>query len=87
MAQNSEEYRSLFRFATPEVLGFIQDAYEQSPSLFCEGISSTEIAELYAEIAIVFSAWRRLQRMRKSKEKWSEGDFVANVYVCIFPCM
>jgi hypothetical protein len=38
------------------------------------------MSELYAEIVTVFSAWKRLCRMRQSKEKWSEADFAANVY-------
>jgi solute carrier family 25 carnitine/acylcarnitine transporter 20/29 len=78
--QASEEFRSLSLFATPEILRFIQDAHMSSPHLFSDELSSTNIAELYTEIAIVFTAWRGLQQMRKSKEKWSEADFTANVY-------
>ncbi|KAF9462090.1 hypothetical protein BDZ94DRAFT_1290407 [Collybia nuda] len=40
----------------------------------------TEQRELYAEISVVFCAWKRLQWMRKSREKWSEADYAANVY-------
>jgi len=76
----SEGFRSLSLFATPEILRFIQDAHDSSPHLLSDELGSKDIAELYAEITIVFSAWRRLQRMRKSKEKWSEADFTANVY-------
>jgi solute carrier family 25 carnitine/acylcarnitine transporter 20/29 len=79
--QASEGFHVLSRFATPEILRFIQDAYKSSPYLFSDKISSDDIAKLYAEITIVFSAWRRLRRMRKSKEKWSEADFTANVFV------
>jgi len=76
----SEGYRSLSLITTPEILRFIQDAHENSPQLFSDEVSSMHIAELYAEITIVFSAWRRLERMQKSKEKWSEADYTANVY-------
>jgi solute carrier family 25 carnitine/acylcarnitine transporter 20/29 len=77
--QNSQEYHSLSRLATRAVLRFIHDAHELCPSLFSDRVDPSDLAALFAEITIVFSAWRRLQRMRKSKEKFSEADYVANV--------
>jgi len=77
----SEEFHALSLFATPEFLVFVQEAYDLCPTLFSEDdFASVDISEIYAEMTIVFSAWRRLRWMRKSKEKWSEADFVANVY-------
>jgi solute carrier family 25 carnitine/acylcarnitine transporter 20/29 len=72
-------------FATPEFLVFVQEAYDLCPALFSEDdFASVDISEIYAEMTIVFSAWRRLRWIRKSKEKWSEADFVANVYGRVF---
>ncbi|KAF8078771.1 hypothetical protein FPV67DRAFT_1558000 [Lyophyllum atratum] len=80
--KSSKEFNFLTQFSTPAFLGFIQDAYKLCPALFSDKVEnqSPEIPELYAEVSIVFSAWRRLRWMRKSKEKWSEADYVANVY-------
>lgn len=66
-------------FATPELIEFIREAYNECPALFTEDCDPNSVPELYSEITIVFSAWRRLQKMRRSKEKWSEADYVANV--------
>lgn len=78
--KQSEGYRALARFATKEILVFIEDAFKLCPLLFSNTLSSPNMSELYAEIVTVFSAWKRLCRMRQSKEKWSEADFAANVY-------
>ncbi|RDB28803.1 hypothetical protein Hypma_015691 [Hypsizygus marmoreus] len=80
--QDSKEYEFLAQFSTPEFMSFIRDAYKLCPALFSNnGDNHTiDIPELYTEVSIVFSAWRRLRWMRKSKEKWSEADYVANVY-------
>lgn len=78
--QTSKEFRTLSLFATQEFLVFVQEAYELSPTLFREeDFASVDISKIYAELVVVFSAWRRLRWMRKSKEKWSEADFAANV--------
>jgi solute carrier family 25 (mitochondrial carnitine/acylcarnitine transporter), member 20/29 len=77
--QNSDEFKSFSRISTPELRRFIIDSHKSSPSLFSDIVNGNDIAELYAEVSVVFSAWTRLQRMRKSKEKWSEADFVSNV--------
>ena len=77
--QDSADYQPLARFATPEILTFIQEAYDQCPGLFCDKVHNRDIPKLYVEISTVYTAWRRLKWMRKSKEKWSEHDFAANV--------
>lgn len=58
---------------------FIEDAFKACESLFSETVSPESGIELFSEVAVVFSAWRRLRSMRLSKEKWSEADFAANV--------
>lgn len=40
-----------------------------------------EAQELYGELLVAFSAWKRLRKMCESKEKWSEADFVQNMSV------
>lgn len=61
-------------------MDFIQNAYTHCPTLFSDNADrSIDIPELYAEMSIVFFAWRRMQWMQKSKERWSEAEYVANV--------
>jgi len=72
--KGSEAYRLLELFASPELLVFIQNAAELCPSLFSDKISPQAVAEIFAEISVVFLAWSRLRSMRSSKEKWSEAD-------------
>jgi len=38
-----------------------------------------DLAQLQADLTIVYAAWERLNIMLKSGEKLSEADFVANV--------
>ncbi|KAG6911552.1 hypothetical protein DXG01_011854 [Tephrocybe rancida] len=80
--KTSKEYARLSRFSTPTFLKFISDAYNTQPALFSDKVGDLlpESPGLYAEASIVLSAWQRLCWMRKSKEKWSEADYVANVY-------
>jgi solute carrier family 25 carnitine/acylcarnitine transporter 20/29 len=83
--KTSKEFYALSLFSTPEFLVFIKDAYDVCPALFSKEVfASADISKIFIEITIVFSAWRRLRWMRKSKEKWSEADFVANVYEYFF---
>jgi len=78
--KDSDAFRILTLVASPETIRFIQDAFELCPSLFSDTVDGASLPRLYDEITTVVSAWRRLRRMRMSKEKWSEGDFAANVY-------
>lgn len=71
----------LSKLSTPGFLHFIQDAYRECRPLFGDDTDESNVdqPELYAEVSIVFYAWKRLQWMRKSHEKWSEADYAANV--------
>ena len=77
--QNSGQYRALSRVAPKPLLDFICDTHDACPRLFSGAIDRDQSARMLTEITIVFSAWQRLQQMRKSREKWSEADYVANV--------
>ncbi|KAG1817800.1 hypothetical protein EV424DRAFT_1324215 [Suillus variegatus] len=63
---------------SPGFAKFIADASRTAPELFSVDQSASN--ELFEDVCVVFSAWKRLAQMRSSKEKWSEADFVANVY-------
>jgi len=78
--KNSPTYRALSRIAPKALLAFICDAYDACPNLFSDAVDPEQGITMFTEIPVVFSAWERLQRMRKSREKWSEADYVANVY-------
>ncbi|KDQ63426.1 hypothetical protein JAAARDRAFT_120944 [Jaapia argillacea MUCL 33604] len=73
-------FRFLSAFGSTEMLAFIQAAYDGSPDLFSDDLSFAESKHLFADLSIVFSAWSKLNWMLKSKEKWSEADYVSNVY-------
>jgi hypothetical protein len=79
LPQSSREYQALAVLATPDIISFIQDAFRGCPDLFSDNIAAKDIPRLYTEVCTVFSAWKRLAWMRKSKEKWSEHDYAANV--------
>jgi len=78
--KTSKEYDSISKLSSPGLISFLHDAFGHCPALFCEDDGTMDLAELYSDITIVYSAWRRLRYMRQSNEKWSEADFVANVY-------
>jgi len=78
--KSSKIYRRMKRTSSSDFMAFIQDAYTACPSLFSDAVSADDSWELREDLSIVFSAWKRLRRMRSSKEKVSEADFVANVY-------
>lgn len=77
--QTSADFASLSQLASNEFMEFLQEIYEDSPDLFSENIADSR--GLFAKMTTVCSAWRRLKLMRASNEKWSEADFVANVFV------
>ncbi|KAJ7706337.1 hypothetical protein B0H17DRAFT_624226 [Mycena rosella] len=74
----SPEFKSLKALSTTEFMDFLREIHDQSPELYSESIVDSK--GLFSKMSIVFSAWRRLKVMRKSKEKWSEADYAANVY-------
>ncbi|KAJ7492771.1 hypothetical protein FB451DRAFT_1219524 [Mycena latifolia] len=76
----SAGFQSLSKLATPEFMDFLREIHNQSPELYRDNILDLDVLGLFAKMSIVFSAWRRLKLMRKSKEKWSEADYAANVY-------
>jgi len=76
---NSPEFKSLSKLATKDLMSFLKEIHAQNPNIFGE-ISDSEIRGLFPKMVIVHSAWRRLKMMRKSKEKYSEADYAANVY-------
>jgi len=78
--KDSDAFRVLALVASKDILLFVEDAFNQCPGLFSDTVNTANFPHLYAELTTVFSAWRRLRRMRMSKEKWSEADFAANVY-------
>jgi len=65
--------------SSPELMKFVNKAYEARPSLFSDAVSAEDSRELFDDLQVVFSAWKRLRRLRESNEKISEADFVANV--------
>jgi len=63
---------------SPGFAKFITDASRAAPELFSDEVTHAG-NELFEDVCVVFSAWKRLAKMRNSKEKWSEADFVVNV--------
>ncbi|KAF7339768.1 hypothetical protein MVEN_01893100 [Mycena venus] len=76
---SSPEYKSLSKLGTKDFMDFLKKIHDQSPDLFGE-IPDSDIRGLFPKMVIVYSAWRRLTMMKKSKEKYSEADYAANVY-------
>ncbi|KAJ7487434.1 hypothetical protein B0H11DRAFT_1913140 [Mycena galericulata] len=70
-----DDVDNIFDFCKPRLPASWVD---RSPHLFSDDITDT--LGLFGKMTIVHSAWKRLKLMRKSKEKWSEADFAANVY-------
>ncbi|KAF9229122.1 hypothetical protein BS17DRAFT_4779 [Gyrodon lividus] len=59
---------------------FLKSAFGASSDLFSSTAAATGDEELWEEISVVYLAWKRLHKLRVSNEKWSEADYVANVY-------
>ncbi|KAL0951409.1 hypothetical protein HGRIS_008102 [Hohenbuehelia grisea] len=81
--KESAEHQALAQYAGSNFLGFIEKAYQACPGLFGQGSQDEEadhLTDLYSELVPICSAWGRLKKMRQSVEKWSEADFVGNVY-------
>jgi hypothetical protein len=62
---------------------FLKSACDASESELFSSTAATASGneELLEEISVVYLAWKRLRKLRASNEKWSEADYVANVYV------
>ncbi|KAF7339600.1 hypothetical protein MSAN_02174500 [Mycena sanguinolenta] len=76
---NSPEFKSLATLASKGLIKFLEEIHDQNPKLFGE-IEDSKVPGLLEKIGIVHSAWRRLDMMKQSKEKYSEADYAANVY-------
>ncbi|KAF8846231.1 hypothetical protein BDN67DRAFT_26728 [Paxillus ammoniavirescens] len=61
---------------------FLKSACDASESELFSSTAATSSGneELLEEISVVYLAWKRLRKLRASNEKWSEADYVANVY-------
>ncbi|KAJ6519671.1 hypothetical protein C8R45DRAFT_754452, partial [Mycena sanguinolenta] len=70
---------SLSMVASKGLINFLQEIHDQNPKLFGE-IDDSKIHGLLEKMGMVHSAWRRLDMMKQSKEKYSEADYAANVY-------
>jgi len=62
----------------------LKQAYTENSVLLDDSDAATswtraDLAQLQADLTIVYAAWERLNVMLKSGEKLSEADFVANV--------
>ncbi|CCM05192.1 uncharacterized protein FIBRA_07401 [Fibroporia radiculosa] len=78
--KSSDASRELLAWLSPEFVCFIRSIGEASPELFTARVSPETLRELVCDLQVVHSAWKRLQKMRESSRKWSEADYVANVY-------
>ncbi|KAF8578742.1 hypothetical protein K439DRAFT_1416924 [Ramaria rubella] len=67
---------------SPQFLDFLRGAYISCPCLFSRDTiyGTFETHELFEELMAVHMAWKRLQNMRRSGQRWSEADYAANVY-------
>jgi hypothetical protein len=68
--------------ATGDFLEFLKEIHASRPELFCD--KTADVQGLFSKMTFVHSAWKRLNIMRKSKERWSEADYAANVLACVF---
>ncbi|OCH96056.1 hypothetical protein OBBRIDRAFT_359785 [Obba rivulosa] len=80
MDQSCEAYQSLKSYVTADFLDFLDNAYHASPKLFSPKVLAKDSQDLLSDIQCVYAAWKRLQKMRSSSRRWSEADYVANVY-------
>ncbi|KAJ7630784.1 hypothetical protein FB45DRAFT_746831 [Roridomyces roridus] len=82
--RSSQDFEYLSKLAPPSFMKFLAQVHQEAPSLFGESVTDTS-RTLLTRMLIVHSAWTRLAKMDKAT-KWSEADFVANVYVCQLFC-
>ncbi|KIK70825.1 hypothetical protein GYMLUDRAFT_149538 [Collybiopsis luxurians FD-317 M1] len=77
--KESAEYQALLRFAPPEFVAFMAQAYNEEPSLFGAEVKDEDLPALYLALTKPFTAWKHIGGMLNSQEKWSEADF-SDVY-------
>ncbi|KAG7099022.1 hypothetical protein E1B28_000905 [Marasmius oreades] len=79
--QGSRDHRWLVSCSSPEFISFINEAHEADPELFFDDRERrTNAFQLLSALIHIFSAWMSLKRMLASLIRFSEADFVANVY-------
>ncbi|KAL0578616.1 hypothetical protein V5O48_003407, partial [Marasmius crinis-equi] len=87
--KDSPGYKWFSSRASPKLLSFIASAYAGDPDLFCDDTKNEESDdtrdeendfELLSSLLQVFAVWKRLIWMEESSERWSEADYVANIY-------
>lgn len=80
VVQSSETSKQM-ALLSPKLWHFLQAAYSAAPEIFSVVLDDDlEKKDLFAEINAVMLAWGKLVAMRKSREKWTEADMVAQVY-------
>ncbi|KAL5495091.1 hypothetical protein ACEPAI_553 [Sanghuangporus weigelae] len=77
VTKTSSTYKRVEKLS-PGLHKFLLRAYDKMPSLFCQ--KSKKVDDCLLELGTVFLAWSQLNRMKETKERWSEADFAANVY-------
>ncbi|KAF9244556.1 hypothetical protein BU15DRAFT_42061, partial [Melanogaster broomeanus] len=65
--------------ADKRLAAFLKSAFDASSELFSSPAAAGD-GDILEEISVVYLAWKRLRKLRASNEKWSEADYVANVY-------
>ncbi|KAG6832274.1 hypothetical protein H0H92_003507 [Tricholoma furcatifolium] len=78
----SKDYQRLRRFSSPAFLEFVSEAYKETPALFTDkvGNCTTEMLNFMPRFLSFLPPGKNYAGMKKSKEKWSEADYAANVY-------
>ncbi|KAI5124086.1 hypothetical protein M0805_000901 [Coniferiporia weirii] len=77
--KSSRSFTRLSKLA-PDLHKFLIKAHTKMPALFSDNPDTEKQELLLAELSTVFLAWSQLVRMKRTKERWSEADFAANVY-------
>lgn len=77
VTKTSSVYKRVEKLA-PELHRFLIKAKDRMPSLFSD--KNKKVDEWLLELGTVYLAWSHLNRMKETKERWSESDFAANVY-------
>ncbi|KZT72792.1 hypothetical protein DAEQUDRAFT_762604 [Daedalea quercina L-15889] len=80
LSKSSEAATRIREVLPADLLEFVRKAGKAVPDLFGTQVSTDDSKHLLSELQVVFSAWKRLRKMRKSSRKWSEADYAANVY-------
>ncbi|PCH33740.1 hypothetical protein WOLCODRAFT_112414 [Wolfiporia cocos MD-104 SS10] len=77
--KTSKASRSISFVLPDEFLKFLREIPSGS-KLFSKDVLGKDCKQMLSDLQLVFAAWTRLKKMRESSRKWSEADYVANVY-------